>query len=279
MVEGCRLNQNLPISTGFVNQFPTDNGSPTIDNVCAQIVGSYDPNDKEGLPLGYKSAHFIDQNQDIEYRIRFQNTGTDTAFTIVVRDTLSDFLDIASLKIGASSHRFNWTIDGKNVLVFRFENIKLVDSFHNEAGSHGFVKFKISQKKDVALGTLITNQADIYFDFNAPIRTNKTVHTIGKDFIITALQTISPIPNVEIKVYPNPFNAEATIEVLGLDKITPLSISSNFMLFDALGRQIRSEKFEGNQFLFERQELPTGIYFFKIENGGRLVGTGKFLVK
>ena len=276
VVEGCRLNQNQPISTGFVNQFPTDDGSPTIDNVCTQIVGSFDPNDKEGLPLGYKSAHFIDQNQDIEYRIRFQNTGTDTAFTIVVRDTLSDFLDIASLKIGASSHRFNWTIDGKNVLVFRFENILLPDSFRNEAASHGFVKFKISQKKDVALGTKINNQADIYFDFNAPIRTNKTVHTIGKDFIITALQTVSSLPNVEIKVYPNPFNAEATIEIQGFD---PLSKTSNFQLFDALGRQIRSEKFEGNQFLFERQELPTGIYFFKIENGGRLVGTGKFLVK
>ena len=189
---------------------------------------------------------------------------------------MSDFLDIASLKIGASSHRFNWTIDGKNVLVFRFENILLPDSFRNEVASHGFVKFKISQKKDVDFGTIITNQADIYFDYNAPIRTNKTVHTIGKDFIINALQTISPIPNVEIKVYPNPFNAEATIEIQGFD---PLSKTSNFQLFDALGRQIRSEKFEGNQFLFERQELPTGIYFFKIENGGRLVGTGKFLVK
>ena len=276
VVEGCRTSPNIPISTGFVNQFPTDDGSPTIDNVCSPIIGSYDPNDKEGLPLGYKTAHFIDQNQDIEYRIRFQNTGTDTAFTIVVRDTLSDFLDIASLKIGASSHRFNWTIDGKNVLVFRFENILLPDSFRNEAASHGFVKFKISQKKDVALGTKINNQADIYFDFNAPIRTNKTVHTIGKDFIITALKTISPLPNVTIKVYPNPFNAEATIEIQGFD---PLSTKSNFVLFDALGRQIRHEKFDTNQFLFERRDLPTGIYFFKIENGGRLVGTGKFLVK
>jgi hypothetical protein len=162
----------------------------------------------------------------------------------------------------------------------------LPDSFRNEAASHGFVKFKISQKKDVALGTKINNQADIYFDFNSPIRTNKTVHTIGKDFIITALQTVSSLPNVEIKVYPNPFNAEATIDIQGFDPLPDgIGISylnsktSNFQLFDALGRQIRSEKFEGNQFLFERQELPTGIYFFKIENGGRLVGTGKFLVK
>ncbi|MBL7813684.1 MAG: T9SS type A sorting domain-containing protein [Saprospiraceae bacterium] len=277
VVEGCRLGQNQPFSTGFVNQFPTDDGSPTIDNVCSAIIGSFDPNDKEGLPLGYKTAHFIEPNQDIEYRIRFQNTGTDTAFTIVVRDTLSDFLNISSLKMGASSHRFDWMIEDKNVLVFRFSNILLPDSFRNEAASHGFVTFKISQKKDLALGTKITNQANIYFDFNAPIRTNKTTHTIGKDFIITALQTVSTQSKVEIKVYPNPFNADATIDLQGFN---PLSISNQFYLFDALGRQIRHEKFGSNQFLFERRDLLPGIYFFKIENNsGQTIGIGKFLVK
>lgn len=286
VVEGCRTSPNQAISTGFVNQFPTDDGSPTIDNVCSPIVGAYDPNDKEGLPLGYKTQRFIEQNQAIDYRIRFQNTGNDTAFTVVLRDTLSDFLDISSLKIGASSHKYTWTIEGKNVLVFRFDNIKLVDSFRNAAASQGFVSFKINQKKDVALGSKINNLADIYFDYNAPIRTNKTLHTVGKNFIVNVLHINSASPNVKINVFPNPFSAEATIEIEGFDKIGvlpitsgPLSISSNFTLFDAFGRQLRNEKFDGNQFVFERQNLGTGIYFFKIESGGQLIGTGKFLIK
>jgi uncharacterized repeat protein (TIGR01451 family) len=279
VVEGCRTSPNQPISTGFVNQFPTDDGSPTIDNVCTPIVGAYDPNDKEGLPLGYKNQRFINQNQAIDYRIRFQNTGNDTAFTVVLRDTLSDFLDISSLKVGASSHKYTWTIEGKNVLVFRFDNIKLVDSFRNVAASQGFVAFKINQKKDVALGSVINNQADIYFDFNAPIFTNKTLHTVGKDFIVSVLQISSTSPNVRINVFPNPFSAQATIEIQGFDKKGPLSILSDFTLFDALGRQLRREKFDGNQFVFERQNLGTGVYFFKIENGGKLIGTGKFLIQ
>jgi uncharacterized repeat protein (TIGR01451 family) len=279
VVEGCRTSPNQPISTGFVNQFPTDDGSPTIDNVCAQIVGAFDPNDKEGLPQGYKNQRFINQNQAIDYRIRFQNTGNDTAFTVVLRDTLSDFLDISSLKIGASSHKYTWSIEGKNVLVFRFDNIKLVDSFRNESASHGFVAFKINQKKDVALGSIINNQADIYFDYNAPIRTNKTVHTIGKDFIVNILQINANIKNVQINVYPNPFTAQATLDIQGLEKTGPLSILSDFTLFDAFGRQLRSEKFNDHQFVFERQNLGTGIYFFKIENGGKLIGTGKFLIQ
>lgn len=279
VVEGCRTSANQPISTGFVNQFPTDDGSPTIDNVCASIVGAYDPNDKEGLPLGYKTQRFINQNQAIDYRIRFQNTGNDTAFTVVLRDTLSDFLDISSLKVGASSHKYTWSIEGKNVLVFRFDNIKLVDSFRNAAASQGFASFKINQKKDVALGSKINNLADIYFDYNAPIRTNKTLHTVGKDFIVSVLQINTNLPNVQINVFPNPFSAQATIDIQGLEKTDPLSILSDFTLFDAFGRQLRSEKFDGNQLIFNRQNLGTGIYFFKIENGGQLIGTGKFLIK
>jgi hypothetical protein len=279
VIEGCRTNATQPISTGFVNQFPTDDGSPTIDNVCAQIVGAFDPNDKEGLPLGYKTQRFIEQNTPIDYRIRFQNTGNDTAFTVVLRDTLSDFLDISSIKIGASSHNYSWSIKGRNVLVFRFDNILLVDSFRNVAASQGFVSFKINQKKDVALGSKINNQADIYFDYNAPIRTNKTLHTVGKDFIVSVLQINSASPNVKINVFPNPFDAEATIEITGFEKRGPLSIKSDFSLFDAVGRQLRSEKFEGNTYLFKRQDLTTGIYFFRIENNGELIGTGKFLIR
>jgi uncharacterized repeat protein (TIGR01451 family) len=279
VVEGCRTSVTQPISTGIVNQFPTDNGSPTIKNVCSTIVGAYDPNDKEGLPLGYKASRFIDQNQAIDYRIRFQNTGNDTAFTVVLRDTLSEFLDISSIKTGASSHKYSWAIEGQNVLIFRFDNILLVDSFRNVAASQGFVSFKINQKKDVTLGSKINNLADIYFDYNAPIRTNKTLHTVGKDFIVSVLETKSALPNVQINVFPNPFNAEATVDIQGFEKITPLSNLSHFRVFDAVGRQLRSEKFEGTEFRFKKQDLTTGLYFFRIENNGQLIGTGKFLIK
>lgn len=34
-------------------------------------VGSYDPNDKQGIPLGVLSQHYIPLEQPIEYLIRF----------------------------------------------------------------------------------------------------------------------------------------------------------------------------------------------------------------
>ncbi|MCP4440059.1 MAG: T9SS type A sorting domain-containing protein [Aureispira sp.] len=163
----------------LVNVLPQDDADPVRDIFCGVVTGSFDPNDKTGFPLGITNNHNIDQNQDLEYRIRFQNTGTDTAFTVIIRDTLPMELDIFSLREGAASHDYVFRMHGPRVLEWVFPNIMLVDSVANEPESHGFVSFKVKQNQDLPIGTTIENNAGIYFDFNAPIITNKTLHTIG----------------------------------------------------------------------------------------------------
>jgi hypothetical protein len=150
----------------------------------------------------------------------------------------------------------------------------LVDSFKNEAKSHGFLKFTIQQKKDVALGTKIRNNAAIYFDFNAPIFTNTTLHTVGKP-ILAAIFDKPILPTGSIKMYPNPMQESAVFEV----KDYPLSIKAKFHLFDALGRTLRVESFVGDRLDFQRNGLEQGIYFFKIEDDGQLLGSGKLIVQ
>ena len=271
-VEGCRANNNVPFNTGFVNLFPNDDKALTIDVDCHPIQGAYDPNDKTGYPLGYKSEHYVAQNQDIEYIIRFQNTGTDTAFNIVVRDTISEKLDISSIEFGSSSHIYEPEIYGKGILKFTFNNIQLVDSFKNEAKSHGFVQYRIKQQKDLAFGTKIYNSAGIYFDFNEPILTNKTLHTIGGKDIISATIEKNYAPNFPIKISPNPFTETAVFE-------TPLSIVGDFELLDITGKVLRKEKFEGTAFEFHRNGLAAGIYLFKISVDGRPLSIGKLVIQ
>jgi hypothetical protein len=65
------------------------------------------------------------------------------------------------------------------IVKFNFPNINLPDSLSDEAGSKGFVRFKVKLKDNLPLGTTIENTAYIYFDFNAPIITNTTVNTIA----------------------------------------------------------------------------------------------------
>ena len=175
VVEGCGAGN---VSLGFVTQFPMDDGNYFIDVDCQENIGAYDPNTKAAYPTGYFSEHFIDNSDEIEYHIRFQNTGTDTAFTVVLRDTLSPFLDAETIQFGTSSHHYESEILENGILKFTFENIMLPDSNINLIASNGFVKFKIGLKENLIPGTVINNSAGIYFDFNAPVVTETVFHTI-----------------------------------------------------------------------------------------------------
>jgi uncharacterized repeat protein (TIGR01451 family) len=180
VVEGCRAQPITPLSIGFVTQFEEDDGDPFTSIDCHQNIGAFDPNDKQAQPVGIQSQHFIDEREEIDYTIRFQNTGTDTAFTVVVRDTLSPFLDIATFKNGASSHRYELDIVEGRILKFTFPKINLVDSSKNNLLSQGYLKFTIRVKSSSPFGSRIENRAAIFFDFNAPVITNKTFHTLRK---------------------------------------------------------------------------------------------------
>jgi len=203
-IEGCGTNGSGSFSLGFVTQFPEDEENPAIDEDCQENVGSFDPNDKTGYPKGFCAGHYIRAGQDIEYKIRFQNTGTDTAFNLVVTDTLSPFIDPASIRPGASSHAYDFELTGEGVLTFTFANAMLPDSTTNLDASQGFVKFTVSQKNNLPMGTVINNQAAIVFDFNEPVLTNTYSHTIGDDFVEMAGQS----GNLSVSGYVNTWYGE-----------------------------------------------------------------------
>ena len=271
VVEGCVPYGN-PFNIGFASVFSEDDGDPFVSIDCQENRGSFDPNDKQGFPKGLGEDHFIRKNIDLEYLIRFQNTGTDTAFTVVIKDTLSAFLDITSVRPGAGSHPFDFSINGFGILTFQFDNIMLPDSNINELASHGFVKFKVAQKADLPAGTIIQNSAAIYFDFNAPIITNETTHTIEDSFILVSIQKPF-LPHTTIKAFPNPFRYETTIEITGLPN-EELTLE----IFDLQGRLLEVKTTRSQQFILNRGSLQRGIYIYRIQKQGLLVGIGKLIV-
>jgi uncharacterized repeat protein (TIGR01451 family) len=274
VVEGCGRNRQGGFSTGNVNIFSNDDGNRFVSIACLPVVASFDPNEKEAFPIGYKAPHYIDQNQDLDYVLHFQNTGTDTALNIRVEDVIPKELDLTSIEFGASSHAYTASIRAQNTLVFSFPNIYLPDSRRNEVGSHGFVKFRIKQKRDLAIGTKIFNNAQIYFDFNPPIVTNQTMHTIGQDYIITAVPNAPILENIHIKVYPNPFVESATFEIEAVQNFKTLT----YMLFDQLGRTIQTSLVTTSKFHFEANQLSAGIYYYRFEGDGQTIGTGKLVI-
>lgn len=268
-VEGC----NGPVQPGFWNMFPEGYKTGSVDRDCQPNIGAYDPNDKQATPSGYDAAHYIGVGVGLDYKIRFQNTGTDTAFTVVVRDTLSTWLDAASARPGPASHPYTWQLLGQGVLEFTFKNILLPDSNVNLAGSQGFVSFNIAQKPDLSLQTRIENRAAIYFDFNAPVLTNTTFHQVGEKFIKVGAWEPDQA-NVQIKAVPNPFVSETQIAVQGLSSPTALVLQ----IFDVSGNLIREISEKSGVFRIKRGNLGTGIYLFQIKQNGLLIGHGKLVV-
>src|SRR5690606_34406594 len=113
----------------------------------------------------------------IHYLIRFQNTGTDTAFNVVVTDTLDARLDAASFQMLEVSHP---ALIKRNLqeLSFEFHNILLPDSNVNEPMSHGYIKFRVRPVSTLLDGDEVNNHASIYFDYNLPVVTNTAVTAI-----------------------------------------------------------------------------------------------------
>ena len=143
------------------------------------ITGSYDPNDKLAYTSnGNTDVWQIGQDEWIDYTIRFQNTGTDTAFNVLITDTLPASLDPGSIVWGAASHAHTRTIEGHGILKFHFPNILLPDSNTNEPRSHGFVSFRIRPQLPLSSGDALENIANIYFDFNPPVITDPSVLTV-----------------------------------------------------------------------------------------------------
>ncbi len=142
------------------------------------VVSSYDPNYKDATPE--LSPVQVVNGTFIDYNIHFQNTGNDTAFNIVLADTLSPLLKSNILQVVATSHPCNITLKD-SIIYFEFLKINLPDSNRNNFRSNGFVHFRLLPQSNVPAGGRINNKASIYFDYNKPVVTN-TASTLIKPY-------------------------------------------------------------------------------------------------
>ncbi len=179
-IEACGTNSGGTVSKGFVSQLPQDDEEAEVAIECLPIIDSFDPNDKAVSPEGVTDQHYTPTGRALDYVVRFQNTGTDVAYRVVVVDTLSEHLDISTLRVGAVSHPYTVQVSGKGrpVLTFTFKDINLPDSTADEPRSHGRIQFSIRPKAGLPEKTRVENLADIFFDYNEPVRTNTTVNTL-----------------------------------------------------------------------------------------------------
>lgn len=216
------------------------------------VRGSYDPNDKAATP--YLDPQKAALSQWIDYTIRFQNTGTDTAFTVVVVDTLPDKLIASSLAMISTSHKCTFNQKDR-ITTFKFSNILLPDSNINEKKSHGYIKFRVKTKTGLTSSETIRNMASIYFDFNSPVLTNYA-ETSFLQARVTATQSDNFHKENETFVYSNPVEGDRFYIKSEKQEEAKLYNFSGICVFS--GTVGKEGVFVGN--------LPKGIYLFLIGN-------------
>lgn len=245
-----------------LNSDYTPNDNVVIDSTW--ITGAYDPNSKEVNPSGLGQEGAIhNPGERLEYTIHFQNVGTDTAFSIRIRDSIDYDLDIASLRFGAYSHPYSWNISGNGVLQFDFQNIQLPDSNIDVSGSQGFINYSLKLKPYLTWGSVVKNRAHIQFDFNPAITTNTVINTLTEPIPIDTSTGILERANQVIAVIPNPFTQTTTLQFPN-----PENRSFTLNLTDISGKELLChENITGQSYELQRGQLPAGLYFIKLGNG------------
>ena len=262
-------NNNTQANWLAYNAQPTDDGDIALEEDCMPILDSYDPNDKQVTPNGAGINHVVAPNSQLDYTVRFQNTGNDVAYRVVIRDTLSADLDIATLQLDAHSHGYDFYLAGSEnqpILVFDHRNINLADSASNELASQGFISFKISPKDNTPLGTRINNNAAIYFDFNLPIYTNNAWVTLNNPELGTPIQVnvISAVSYLAataapILAYPNP-----THDIINLDLRQTVSFAT-INVFSLDGKMLAQQQIHNQQQAqIDLSQLPQGLYMLQV---------------
>lgn len=232
-----------------------NNNSDTAVNF---VRGSFDPNDKQVYPAGKNGFVGKNTNLTLRYTIRFQNTGTDTAFTVIVSDSLSKDLEISTFEAVSASHPYTYEWVSGNVLRFTFKDILLPDSGIDEPSSHGFVSFDIRPRAGLTAGSKIRNNADIYFDFNDPVRTNTTVTTFDNPASIRPDQSATGA----VRIYPNPGKGLVTVE---LTKAAASQTGAEIKVYNAIGKEYAIVHPNGEKTIeLNLQQYADGLYYIKV---------------
>ena len=266
---------NVPVSTplgtvlsamlSVTNTLPESN---TANNNYANeriVTGSFDPNAKEAVTSSGSSSglYLIGTDEYLDYTIQFQNTGTDTAFTVVVTDTLSTGLNMGSFQQGPSSHPYTVDFKAGRVVQWTFSNILLADSNTNEAASHGLTSFRIKLNDPVLPGTTIENTANIFFDYNAPVITDPCV-------VVTTLGAgIAEQGNVpELLLTPNPTNGVVMVR-LSDDRYQ----GGTLHVRSLDGRLVKQQRMTTARTSIDLNDLRAGAYWMEfIGTDGQVVG-------
>jgi len=242
-------------------------------------------------------------DETLNYTTRFQNTGNDVAYKVLVTDMLDANFDLNTFQLISSSHPevLNTTISDGGLVSFEFNEINLPDSATNLIESQGYINYSIKTKSDIRDNTLIENASNIYFDANPPIETNTVknvmVSTIPNyiwcfdrdgdglgdptqmriscgakpDGLVAdctddddTVVSINSTLYPHLLIYPNPTKGIFKIKGIPFEEAT-------VSLYNSAGLKVEPSVSQNKEALFKYSNLKNGVYYIEIEIDDRIV--------
>jgi len=263
LADGTQHLFNSTITPNLVSDCYSGNNNSGL----LQILGnSYDPNDKnvyrktfhENEISGFSESDInFGEDDELEYTVRFQNTGTAPAQNIYIMDTLDAELDWSTFQLIQSTHEVEVENFGNGVLRFKYNNIWLSDSSESQELSQGHFVYRVRENPGNPIGSEITNTAYIYFDWNEAIITNTTYN------INNWIEFVGEENAFNVQAYPNPMQNELTLKVEG---------QFNYEIHDLTGRKLLQGMGVG-QTKISTETLASGTYLITVyANGSKQTG-------
>ena len=251
VILGQQLTSSAQVTFTGTDAFPLNNSATLIQT----IVGSYDPNEKSEAHGGKILHSSFTANDYLTYTINFENTGTANAINVKVVDVLNSKLDETSVKMIDASAAFALERVG-TTLTWKFNGIDLPpSSSSSQTIGHGFITFQVKPKPGYAIGDIIPNTANIYFDFNPAIITNTNTTLFVQTLEVDEFETKDFIFS------PNPATDSVLIELKNENNHI-----KQVKIMDQLGRIIQTTSFTSslNSELINLNAIPTGTYFLEV---------------
>jgi uncharacterized repeat protein (TIGR01451 family) len=269
-VASVALSMNSPVTCSAVIS-NTNNSDVNLANnttILNQLsVSSFDPNDKRSMKTNndnptHQVISTMNADQEIEYMIRFQNIGNASAVNVRIVDELSSMLDANTFVLLGGSHNCQVTRLG-NIVTYKFDNIMLPCEADAGEASNGFVTFKIKALTSLVEGDLISDMANIYFDFNQPIATNYANILMVNPAVISDSQS-TVLTNNNLGVFPNPITNTAYIK-FELEEDATVVLTLN----EIKGKTVYSTTVNGkkgmNYYDLDASEFHSGLYMFNLK--------------
>ncbi|WP_181368993.1 Ig-like domain-containing protein [Flavobacterium pallidum] len=233
----------------FVSNDALSNNNDAL--LTQPVVGSYDPNDITESH-GEKVVHADFTADDyLTYTIRFENTGTANAENIRVENELDEQLDETTIEMIDASDDYTLERTGKN-LVWNFTDVQLPPSEEDTQIGHGYIVYKIKPKPGYAIGDIIPNGANIYFDFNPAVVTN----VFMTEFVSTL--HVGDIDTNALSFYPNP--VKDSLNVIAVENISEINI------INITGQKVLTVKPNAVNSKMDLSGLESGMYIVSVKS-------------